>query len=822
MSSQVIGQKTVALPVRQAVWPVRLGVVPPLAGSFSPRPETGLGLAGSLVPGETTILCPAADGGTPDPLAPTGGTGKTQLAAALAHSLWQAGAVEVLVWLTASRRDAVIAGYAQALHDIGAAEPGAEPGAAAARFLAWLASTSRPWLIVLDDLTDPADLEGLWPQGPAGHVVVTSRQDSAALRSEGRRVVQIGVFSRREALSYLTATLYDDPDQRIEALDLAEDLRCLPLALAQAAALMADQGIDCRAYRVRFADRRRRLAGSAAGSYSSIAMTTWSLSLDYADQFPPAGLARPALALTALLDPDGIPGAVLTSKPACDFMAGRPAADDDAAAAAAGGQRARSALQNLARLGLVTIDPATAERTVRVHPMVGATIREALPPAVLKQAAQAAAAALQATWPAHADQPVLAQALRDNTASLRQCTGDLLLTPETLPLLIRAGRSLQDARLTGPAIDYWLMMIDSIDRALGPGQAQALTARDHLATAYDTAGQPDEAISAHCRCVEERERILGPEHPDTLTCRGDLAHAYLTAGRLTEAIGVYERTLAGREWVLGPDHPDTLTSRGNLAFAYSSAGRLAEAITIFQRTLADRERILGPDHPDTLTARGNLAAASHSGGRLKEAIPLYQRTLADRERILGPDHPDTLTSCGNLAYAYRSAGKLKDAIPLYKRTVAGRERILGADHQDTLTALGNLAAAYHTARRLKDAIPLYERTLADRERVQGQDHPDTVTARGNLAAAYHSAGRMADAVPLYERTLADCERIRGPHHPDTLTSRCNLAHAYHTVRRQADAIAVFERTLADCERVLEPGHPLTQTVRESLEAATKA
>ena len=144
MSSQVIGQKTVALPVRQAVWPVRLGVVPPLAGSFSPRPETGLGLAGSLVPGETTILCPAADGGTPDPLAPTGGTGKTQLAAALAHSLWQAGAVEVLVWLTASRRDAVIAGYAQALHDIGAAEPGAEPGAAAARFLAWLASTSRP------------------------------------------------------------------------------------------------------------------------------------------------------------------------------------------------------------------------------------------------------------------------------------------------------------------------------------------------------------------------------------------------------------------------------------------------------------------------------------------------------------------------------------------------------------------------------------------------------------------------------------------------------------------------------------------------------
>jgi tetratricopeptide (TPR) repeat protein len=815
MSSQVTGQKAAGLPAEQVIWPVRLGVVPPLAGAFSPRPETGLGLAGSLAPGETTVLNPAGDSGNPDPLAATGGTGKTQLAAALAHSLWQSGAVQALIWLTASGRDAVMVGYAQALREIGAAEPGAEPSAAAARFLAWLASTSRPWLVVLDDLADPADLEGLWPRGPAGHVVVTTRQGSASLQGAGRRIVQIGGFSRREALSYLTASLYDDPDQRIEALDLAEDLRCLPLALAQAAALMADQGLDCRAYRARFAERKRRLAGPAADSYSSITVTTWSLSLDYADHLSPAGLARPALALTALLDPNGIPGAVLTSRPALEFIAGSPGD------AAADGQQARGALQNLARLGLVTIDPATAERTVRVHPMVGATIRQALPPAVLQQAAQAAAAALQAAWPADDAPPMLAQALRDNTASLRCCTGDLLLTPGNLPLLIRAGRSLDDARLTQPAIGYWLTVTDSADRVLGPGHAQALIARGHLAAAYDTAGQADEAIRVHGRCVEERERILGPEHPDTLTCRGDLAHAYLTAGRLAEAIPLYERTLAGREWVLGPDHPDTLAARGNLAHAYLTAGRLAEAIAIFQRTLADRERILGPDHPDTLASRGNLAVASHADGRLKEAIPLYQRTLADRERILGPDHPDTLASCGNLAYAQRSAGRLKDAIPLYKRTVAGRERILGPDHPDTLAARGNLAAAYHTARRLKDAIPLYERTLADRERVQGEDHPDTVTARGNLAAAYHSAGRMADAVPLYERTLADCERVRGPHHQDTLTSRCNLAHAYHTARRQADAIAVFERTLADCERVLEAGHPLTQTVRESLEAATQ-
>ena len=245
-------------------WPLRLGVVPPLAGPFSPRPETGLGLASSLSPGEVTVLNPAPDPENPDPLAAMGGTGKTQLAAALAHSAWQAGAVELLVWLTVSGRDAVIAGYAQALREVGGTVPGAEPGQAATRFLDWLGDTSRPWLVVLDDLADAAHLEGLWPQGPAGQVLVTTRQGSAAVLGHGRRVVQIGAFSRREALSYLTASLYDNPDQRIEALDLVEDLRCLPLALAQATALMAGCGMDCRSYRTRFAERKRRLVGPTA------------------------------------------------------------------------------------------------------------------------------------------------------------------------------------------------------------------------------------------------------------------------------------------------------------------------------------------------------------------------------------------------------------------------------------------------------------------------------------------------------------------------------------------------------------------------------
>ena len=793
----------------QRAWPAVLGDVPPLAPAFSSRPETGPGLVAELRPGQVTVLAaaPGPDGsGRPS----AGGEGKTQLAAALARSLWQAGSVDLLVWLTAASRDAILAGYARGLVAVGAGDTHRDAGTAAARFMAWLAGTGRPWLVVLDDLTDPADAAGLLPTGPSGSVLITTRLEPAALSGPGRRVIPVGPFSRREALGYLTTALSDYPDQRIEALDLAEDLQCLPLSLGLAAAVIIDRGLDCRGFRARFAERRIRQARPDGDDTDAAALTV-SVGLDFLDQLPPAGLARGVLALACVLDPAGIPVSVLTGPAAVTFMTGERAGE-------AGVQLARTALTSLARLGLVMIDSGSAERTIRVHPVIGEIIRQLLPPPVFGEVTRAAADALLEAWPQPDPAPPLTLALRDNTASLLRCTGDLLWGPKAHPLLLRAGDSLERGGLTGPAVHYWENMIKVSDRLLGPSHPQSLAARDRLAGAQEKAGLASDAISSRKRSLEERERMLGPGHPDSLTCRSQLAHAYLAAGQVTEAIPLYEQALAGREWALGPQHPDTLTARHDLASAYSSAGRLADATAIFERSLADQERALGPDHPDTLTARNSLAAAYRSAGRLKEAIPLYERNLAGRERVLGPDHPDTLTARSSLAYAYRSAGKLRDAIPLYQRTLADRERVLGPDHPDTVASCGNLAATFYLAKRLKDAVPMYERTLRDCERVHGHDHPETLTAQGNLASAYMSARRLAEAIPMYERALADCERVLGADHADTLTARYNAGSAYLSARRQADAIGVFKRTLADCERVLGPSHQLTETVRESLAA----
>ena len=96
-----------------------------------------------------------------------GSSGKTQLAAWLAGLLWQSRDVDLLGWVAASSRASILSGYLQVAVDLGL-DHGDDGEAVVARFAAWLNGTGRPWLVVLDDLRQAADLEGLWPAGRPG------------------------------------------------------------------------------------------------------------------------------------------------------------------------------------------------------------------------------------------------------------------------------------------------------------------------------------------------------------------------------------------------------------------------------------------------------------------------------------------------------------------------------------------------------------------------------------------------------------------------------------------------------------------------------
>ncbi len=713
--------------------PVWSGPAPPLAQGFIARPETGQFLQQTLGPGMTVALVP--DRASAGPRGWRDSCGKTQLAVSFAQSLWQAGAVDLVIWVTGTSRAQVLSSYAEAAAALGVQLSGGAESVSA-RFIGWLRDYSRPWLVVIDDLTDTAAIDRLWPEGPAGRVLVTT-PDSATLFGHRAQVLPVGAFSRREALTYLVGRLAADLDQRQGAIDLVGDLGHEPLALAQASAVIASSELTCHDYREHFLRRRQQVLGAAAVAVAEpvAGAITWALSVDHADLLSP-GSAQPMLIIGALLDGNGIPGTVFDTSAAREYCAaagaapyaGPPYPGPGAAPAVEDG------LAALELAGLIATDQASAPPLLRMSWLAQAAVRAAMPDAMFRGAAIAAADALLEAWPAEEPAEWLARSLRSCAESLRRYSGDLLWEGGCHALLLRAGRSLDTARLSGPAVAYW----------------------------EELAGISD--------------RVLGPDHPATAGINEQLARAYLTAGRAAQAIALLERIRADRARRLGPEHASTIAAGRDLGLALVAANRFGEAVAVLAEVASGWERTLGADTLETLTAREDLAAAYRAAGQLSDAINLYRRALRDRERIQGPRHPDTTATCQKLAEAYLADGQAKAAISHYERVVADRERVLGSGHLHTTAARGALGSAYHAAGKMASAVRLAEQTRAEYARVLGADHPDTLRASINLAHAYYGVGRLTDATKLLRETVERCELSLPPGDPLTVAARTSLAN----------------------------------------------
>ena len=703
-----------------------MGEVPPLAEGFTDRPDTGRGIVDALVPGSAVALVPGsafAEG----PQNWLGASGKTQIAAMLAESLWRSHDIDILIWIEATSRAAVLSGYVQASVAATGIEPAGTAESVAARFVGWLGVTSQRWLVVLDDLPDAADLDGLWPEGPAGRLLITSSQSAVVASRRGTQVFPVGFFSVREALGCLTERLNVNPAQRHGAIDLIEALGREPLALAQASAVIANSTLACRDYRDYFV-RRRQQIGVAAGEVPSAASVTWTLSLGQAEMLLRGDSVRLMLVFIALLDGHGIPGAIFATPSVGAYLGGaaspfstqidpKPAWDTLAA---------------LERVGLITVNRAEAPPTIVLNSVVQAAIRLAAPAQFQDRAARAAATALLEAWPADEPEPWTAASLRTNAASLHAAATDVLWADGCHPLLLRAGQSFDEAHLVGPAVEHWRELAVRCDTKLPPDHPDALVVAAHLAAAYMAAGYGPESVAWHQRVLAERSRELAPGHAAIIAARVRLTRALIMAGEPAEAVTVAKRAVSESEQFRGVGHPDTFAVRDELAAAYQAAREFDAAVRLLARTLADRERMQGARDVATMTTRDRLAAAYLAEGKTKDAISHYKRALGDRERVLGRGHLDTMATAASLVSAYQAAGRMPSALQLAEQVCANSSQVLGADHPDTLARCMNLAHLYYAVGRVGDAVALLHDTALRCERVLPYGDPLTQAVHQSL------------------------------------------------------------------------------------------
>ena len=596
------------------------------------------------------------------------GSGKTQLAAAVAAKCEDEG-WPIVAWINAASRKELVADLYELALRIGIDAPkDIPPETIIRRFLDQLRSAdATDRLFVFDNVENLDDLKDLTPEGSGARVIVTTTRhlDWGSL---GWLPLPVGVFEREQSIVLLSERSGDT--HRDAADRIAELLGDLPVAITQAAATAKWGGYTLSDYLDRLSNHPLessigRLEGDDYPDAVGVA-----LFMAYEQAMEQIGTTYPQqekivislLDTLSLLAASGVPTHWLLKL------------HDDSDAV-------RDTLSFLKRSSILQ-ESADGDKTI-IHRLQGQVYRETY----LNNQKKFCEARTRAT-------KLLIEIDVDRLENFEQQQQETRNLVEQIGTVTSQGYS----RPLFSDPDFVTLLATTLRNATDLGMPQsALTLANSVTQACD---------------------ILGPDHPETLRARHNLANAYQAAGRLHDAITLHKQNLKDSTHILGPHHPRTLTSRNNLASAYQAAGRLHDAITLYKETLEDRTRILGPHDPDTLISRNNLASAYQAAGRLHDAITLYKQNLKDSTHILGPHHPSILISCNNLADAYRDTGRLDEAITLHERKFEDCIRILGSDHPHTLTSRNNLASAYRAAGRIEDAEKLFE-TLSGSE-----DEPD--------------------------------------------------------------------------------------------------
>lgn len=555
-----------------------------------------------------------------------GGVGKTQLAVEYAYLF--AGDYQCAWWVNAERAELI----GEQLAELAVAARWVAEGTItddALETLRTRLSQTPGWLIVFDNAESPAGVRDWLPQGP-GHVIITSRSPGY---HEFAAPLKVDTFSRGESVEFLRRAVEDLTEADADAI--ADELGDLPLALAQAAGLMAETAMTVAEYREElYAHANRLLSRVPPASHTAPLAAVIALSTERLTERDPAAVEL--LRICAVLAPEPIPLQW--------FQAASHALPDRLRNVLSDVQAWRDTLGDVARLGLGRITGAA----IQLHRLTQAVLRDQRSQDELR------------IDRGHAEKLVAAAEPGDGSDPGSWPAWDALL-PHLLAL---------DPATAGGALRWtacnavWYLVSRGADRtaqeyaqawhrewrtAHGPDDQHTLRIASDLGTAYSHLGNYQQAHQLHAEVLDRYRRIRGADDIDTLSACNNLGNDLMALGELGQARELLADTYDRFRRNLGPDHMRTLKTAISLANVLRRFGYPERSWKIDRDTLDRRRRASGWDHRDTLGAAINLVADLVELGDLQEARDLVRDTLDRGRRALGPDHPYTRMAAARLA-----------------------------------------------------------------------------------------------------------------------------------------------------------------------------
>jgi tetratricopeptide (TPR) repeat protein/cellulose biosynthesis protein BcsQ len=516
----------------------------------------------------------------------------------------------------------------------------------------WLGSNEK-WLLILDNALDPSLVRSLLPRSLRGHVLFTTR--SQQVIGLGAQPVAIESLSRESSTSFFEKRLgkheWNDAE-RTAAIELADEVGAMPLALEQAASYIVNRGTRIQDYLTSF---RRRGVGLldqqvalSAGGESSVSAALASNLDEIEKKTDSADVLRLA--------------SVLASAPVPIFLL--------VLGAKGLGDRIHKALSSAGDDPLAIdelLDPLTSFSLIErnreaqafsVHRLVADLVRARVEDIQIWQ--QRAVAALEAVFP---------QPTWENSAICASLIPHVLAVlpwakNPTLRLKVayyfalrgeygRAEECLRDANISGEGPD-------------------ALSSNQLLARVYSGQGRSKEAIPLLQRSIALAEKLgVGDGIHTSLLL--DLAGSWANIGESARAERMYTAahdealkrndiqimilSLCGRARVLA-SRPEEAIQAATQAVAYAEKGdpnlqaaayqtlsdtliggghaMEPQTMRVVQTALSLSEKVYGLQHPSFAIALRSYAVVLHARGQEAESRDVYRRALEMIDHSLGP------------------------------------------------------------------------------------------------------------------------------------------------------------------------------------------
>jgi tetratricopeptide (TPR) repeat protein len=712
-----------------------------------------------------------------------GGVGKTQLVLELLYLMKDKHKHCLIIWIPATNGESLHQAYRDVARQLRI--PGWEDENADVKRLVQghlSRDDAGQWLIVFDNADDidmwiakagseqeseegSRGLVDYLPSSGQGSIIFTTRDRKTASNLARQNVVEIPEMDEEAATQLLQKCLIN-PDlvnNRHDTAVLLAELTYLPLAIAQAAAFINENGITLGCYLSLLAEQEEEVIALLSkefeddGRYRNIknpVATTWLISFEQIQQRN--SLAAQYLSFMSCVDPKEIPQSLLPP--------------------GSSRKEETEAIGTLDAYSFVSRRPGNP--VLDLHRLVHLATRNWLrKERKLAQWTERVIVRLEEVFPDddHKNRSVWRRYLPHARYAQQADLTDKDWTCR-MDLIWRYGMCLYRDGQWDEAEVAFTQVLEMRTRVLGPDHLSTLTSMANLASTYWNQGRWNEAENLHVQVMEIRKEVLGANHPDTLTSMANLASTYRKQGRFNEAEKLEVQVMETSKAVLGAEHPDTLTSMASLASTYRNQGRWSEAEKLGVQVIEIMKAVLGAEHPDTLTSMANLASTYWLQGRWNEAEKLEVQVMETSKAVLGAEHPDTLTSMANLASTYRNQGRRNEAEKLEMQVIKIRKAVLGAEHPDTLTSMANLASTYYSQERWSAAEKLDVQVVETRKAVLGAEHPSTLTSMANLAYTWKSQRRLPDALTLLEACCRLRHKVLGPDHPYTRASFHALSH----------------------------------------------